>query len=33
LQLEKITKIPFKLRLGSVQQCDWMEGKKNAGIR
>jgi hypothetical protein len=27
LQLEKITKIPFKFRLGSVQQCDWMEGK------
>ena len=30
LQLEKITKIPFKFRLGSVQQCDWMEGKANA---
>lgn len=29
-QLEKITKIPFKFRLGSVQQCDWMEGKANA---
>ncbi len=29
LQLEKITKIPFKFRLGSVQQCDWMEGKTN----
>jgi hypothetical protein len=28
LQLEKITKIPFKFRLGSVQQCDWMEGKR-----
>ena len=33
LQLEKITKIPFKFRLGSVQQCDWMEGKVNTGIR
>jgi hypothetical protein len=33
LQLEKITKIPFKFRLGSVQQCDWMEGKANAGIK
>lgn len=33
LQLEKITKIPFKFRLGSVQQCDWMEGKFNAGLR
>jgi len=29
LQLEKITKIPFKFRLGSVQQVDWMEGKTN----
>jgi len=27
LQLEKLTKVPFKFRLGSVQQCDWMEGK------
>ncbi len=33
LQLEKITKIPFKFRLGSVQQCDWLEGKHNAAIR
>ena len=32
LQLEKITKIPFKFRLGSVQQVDWMEGKPNARI-
>lgn len=30
LQLEKVTKIPFKFRLGSVQQVDWMEGKTNA---
>jgi hypothetical protein len=30
LQVEKITKVPFKFRLGSVQQCDWMEGKPNA---
>ncbi len=30
LQLEKITKIPFRFRLGSVQQCDWMEGKAGA---
>ncbi len=27
LQFEKATKIPFKFRLGSVQQCDWLEGK------
>lgn len=29
-QFEKATKIPFKFRLGSVQQCDWLEGKPNA---
>ena len=33
LQLEKITKIPVKIRLGSVQQCDWLEGKLNTGLR
>jgi hypothetical protein len=33
LQLEKAIRVPFKFRLGSVQQCDWMEGKANAGIR
>ncbi len=32
LEFEKATKVPFKFRLGSVQHCDWMEGKKNAGI-
>jgi len=30
IKFEKATKIPFKFRLGSVQQCDWMEGKPNA---
>jgi len=30
LQVEKLTKIPFRFRLGSVQQCDWLEGKPNA---
>lgn len=30
IQLEKITKIPFKFRLGSVQQCDRLEGKATA---
>ena len=28
INFEKATKIPFKFRLGSVQQCDWMEGKR-----
>ncbi|MBS1509595.1 MAG: hypothetical protein JST86_02045 [Bacteroidetes bacterium] len=29
-QLEKFTGLPFKFRLGSVQQCDKMEGKPNS---
>jgi hypothetical protein len=33
LQLEKIVRVPVKIRLGSVQQCDWLEGKRNAGLR
>lgn len=32
LQFEKITKVPFKFRLGGVQYCDWMEGKRNTGV-
>lgn len=32
LNFQSSTRIPFKFRLGSVQYCDWMEGKKNAGI-
>ena len=27
IKLEKITKIPFKFRLGSVESCDRLEGK------
>jgi hypothetical protein len=27
LQLEKAIKLPLKFRLGSVDQCDWLEGK------
>lgn len=29
LKFEKITKVPLRLRLGSVQTCDWLEGKQN----
>lgn len=28
IKFEKATKIPFKFRLGSVEQCDWLEGKE-----
>lgn len=28
VKFEKVTKIPFKFRLGSVQQVDYLEGKK-----
>ena len=28
IKFEKVTKIPFKFRLGSVQQVDYLEGKK-----
>ncbi len=27
LQLEKVVKVPFKFRLGTVEYCNWMEGK------
>jgi hypothetical protein len=33
VQLQKVTRLPFLFRLGSVQQCDWMEGKPNTEIR
>jgi hypothetical protein len=32
IRFETATGIPFKFRLGSVQTCDWMEGKRSAGI-
>ncbi len=28
LALEKSTKIPFRFRLGSLQQCNYLEGKR-----
>jgi hypothetical protein len=30
LKLEKTTNIPFRFRLGSLQQTDYLEGKPNA---
>jgi len=30
MKLEAVTKIPLKFRLGSVQYCDWIEGKKGS---
>lgn len=30
IKFESATKIPFKFRLGSVQYCDWIEGKIGA---
>ncbi len=32
LKFRSVTKIPMVFRLGSVQYCDRMEGKKNAGL-
>jgi hypothetical protein len=28
LVIERATKIPFRFRLGSIQQCNYLEGKK-----
>ena len=33
LKIQAVTILPIKIRLGSVSYCDWMEGKRNAGIR
>ena len=32
LQFEKNTRIPLRFRLGSVQNCDWLEGKLNSRV-
>ena len=32
LKFQAATGLPFKFRLGSLQYCDRMEGKKNTGI-
>ena len=31
-KIESATKVPFRFRLGTVQYCDWLEGKKGASI-
>ena len=28
IKLESATRVPFRFRLGSVQHCDWLEGKQ-----
>jgi hypothetical protein len=32
IKLQAVTSLPLVFRLGSVQYCDRMEGKKNAGV-
>lgn len=28
IKMDRITKVQFRFRLGSVEQCDWLEGKR-----
>src|SRR5262245_35199407 len=30
IRLDNAIKIPFRFRLGSVNDCDWLEGKRNS---
>ncbi|MDB5202110.1 MAG: hypothetical protein JWQ27_1519 [Ferruginibacter sp.] len=30
IKFEAATRVPFRFRLGSVQLCDWQEGKSNS---
>ena len=32
IKMEALIKLPLKIRLGSWQYCNWMEGKKNTGL-
>mgnify|MGYP003538959807 FL=1 len=32
IKFQKTTNVPLKFRLGTLQYCDWMEGKRNTGI-
>lgn len=28
IKMDKVLKVPFRFRLGSVEQCNWLEGKR-----
>jgi len=31
-KFESVTGLPLKFRLGTVRYCDWLEGKRSAGL-
>ena len=31
-KFESATKLPLRFRLGTIQYCDWLEGKKGASV-